>query len=224
MHYDNPQLVSSAVVNDGFRVYYSDSLRPNDVGSMIIGDPVVALSAGISGSTPFEVGDLPSQRSFIHRQGTCPGACTASLSSPMNVFGVFHHMHNYGHKIVTEKYDVGGTLVGQVGGRVEYPAAPESNSEGGGGGGRIGGGRPRTQGQGEHSSVCARLSLCCAGPIRLPNPSSSPRALPLRSFWDNGFQSVAEGDSASFVVQPGESLQTHCYYNTEAYSASSSIR
>lgn len=48
------------------------------------------------------------------------------------------------------------------------------------------------------------------------------RSTPNRiDFWDNGFQSVQPVDP--FVINPGETLQHHCWYNTAAYSATSSI-
>ena len=33
-------------------------------------------------------------------------------------------------------------------------------------------------------------------------------------YWDNGFQSVRDDDDFVYTIQPGDSLQTHCYYNT----------
>jgi len=39
-------------------------------------------------------------------------------------------------------------------------------------------------------------------------------------FWDNGFQ---QAQFASYTIQPGESLQTHCYYDTSSYSYSNAV-
>mmetsp|Transcript_12195 Transcript_12195/g.32484 ORF Transcript_12195/g.32484 Transcript_12195/m.32484 type:complete len:659 (+) Transcript_12195:793-2769(+) len=35
-------------------------------------------------------------------------------------------------------------------------------------------------------------------------------------FWDNGFQGVEAIPDGEFVIQPGDMLQTHCYFNTSA--------
>ena len=33
-------------------------------------------------------------------------------------------------------------------------------------------------------------------------------------FWDNGFQQARDDQDFEYTIQPGDSLQTHCYYNT----------
>lgn len=34
-------------------------------------------------------------------------------------------------------------------------------------------------------------------------------------FWDNGFQQMRDDDAFSYKIKPGDSLQTHCWFNTK---------
>lgn len=71
-------------------------------------------------AVPYEAGNLPSQSSYIHREATCPGECTSDFSSTITVFAALHHMHYYGHKFITEKYDASGGYVGVAGPRIDF--------------------------------------------------------------------------------------------------------
>ena len=71
IHYDNPSLVANVVDTSGFRAYYTNTLRPNDAGSLWVGDPRVQL--GNSGSSnPYTVGPVAALTTEAHRQATCP--------------------------------------------------------------------------------------------------------------------------------------------------------
>ena len=117
VHLDNPNRLTGVIDTLGFELYYVDTLRANDVGSMIIGDPLVQLDDNsiTSLSTDqlaFDVGPLPLGQSSVHRQGTCPSECTQSLSAPITVFGQFYHMHNMGQRMITERWASDGTYLG----------------------------------------------------------------------------------------------------------------
>lgn len=89
---------------------------------IIIGDPGVALGNTFS-SSPYTTGQLSAGVAEHHRQATCPGACTESFTSTINVFAQFYHMHNYGSRMFTEKYATaaaGGSNLGVVGGRIDF--------------------------------------------------------------------------------------------------------
>jgi len=102
LHLDNPARTPGQTSNMGFEAFYVNTLRPHSAGMMIVGDPTVALSQ-LNTPTAFQ-GALPKQTAQIHRQSTCPGSCTQSLSQPITVFASFLHMHHYGQKIYTEIY------------------------------------------------------------------------------------------------------------------------
>ncbi len=63
-HYNNPNEDAGVVDNSGVRVYYTEELRPHDMGTMILGDPNLGLFG-----TPIPDGKM--SISF-----GCPGSCT----------------------------------------------------------------------------------------------------------------------------------------------------
>ena len=90
IHFDNPYYDSGVTDSMGFEAYYVNDLRPHDAGTLIIGDPTVQLGNVPSYNAPaFSTANLPSGQSIIHRQGTCPGACTADFSESIHVFTSF---------------------------------------------------------------------------------------------------------------------------------------
>lgn len=116
IHYDNPAHTTGIVDYMGFEAFYVDTPRAHDAASIIIGDPIVRFGSAIAAQ---ETGDLP-KGSIIHREATCPGSCTESMSETINVFGHFHHMHHYGKKIYTERYSVSGEYLGIAGDRIDF--------------------------------------------------------------------------------------------------------
>ena len=42
-------------------------------------------------------------------------------------------------------------------------------------------------------------------------------------YWDNSFQQMRDDDSFTFQINPGDSLQTHCYYNTKGRTLGNAI-
>jgi len=146
IHYDNPTHAEGIVDDMGFQVFWTSTLRPHDAGQITLGDPTVTFGL---------IEELEPGHSSIHRQASCPQECTKDFEEPIHVFAQLLHMHHYGHKIYTERYDKDGNF------------------------------------------------------IDVPNRID---------FWDNAFQPVHSQNM--FTLNPGDSLQTHCYYNTAGASNS----
>jgi len=156
IHYDNPAHDTGVVDDFGFQLFWTSTLRQHDAGQLTLGDPTVSMEHWLG--TPYESGNLPYGQPRIHRQATCPGECTQDFTAPIHVFAQFMHMHHFGEKIYSERYDSAGTYIGT--------------------------------------------------PNRI-------------DFWDNAFQPVHEKEP--FQIQPGESIQTHCYFNTAGKSGNGNV-
>ena len=63
-HYNNPDGNEGIIDSSGVRIYYTEELRPMDMGVLALGDPFVGLS-GIP---------LPDGKSSVMFE--CPGSCT----------------------------------------------------------------------------------------------------------------------------------------------------
>lgn len=159
IHYDNPTLQNGQIdATTKVEIYYRNTGNKlaEDCGMMTVGDLLLNLDVVPSSpaSLPYEMGHIPSDTAFTHRQATCPSECTTKLDQPINFFAGALHMHYYGEKIVLDHYDTSGNL-------------------------------KATQGRSD--------------------------------FWDNGHQYT--DPLINFQLQPGESLQLHCGYNTAAHSS-----
>lgn len=161
IHYDNPTTAAGKVDTSGFRAYYVNTPRTHDAGMIRLGDPLVSANEVLS--SPYTSGPLAANTADIHRQFTCPGSCTNALdgSDPMNIIGIFHHMHYLGRKMYLEHYDSSGNL--------------------------------------KASTRADRVD-----------------------FWDNGYQQFNWLDTP-IVVAKGESLQTHCFFDTTQRSSQSNF-
>lgn len=88
VHYNSPD--PSFPVNrtdrSGVRIYYTENLRPNDAGMMVLGDPFVT-------SRPI----LPQR--MTHLEISCGSGCTSAMGHSFNVFASFQHMHSLGHRM-----------------------------------------------------------------------------------------------------------------------------
>ncbi|CAN0202728.1 unnamed protein product, partial [Scytosiphon promiscuus] len=93
-HYNNPDGDAGVVDSSGVRVYYTEELRPINMGVMKLGDPGVALS-----ETPLPDGKLGA--SF-----GCPSSCTEENFEvdEVSVFYHFLHMHENGQLMRTRQY------------------------------------------------------------------------------------------------------------------------
>jgi hypothetical protein len=87
VHYDNPE-EREFVDNSGIRVYYTDEVRENDMGSLWVG----------SRFSVFQF--LPPGASEYHTYGGCTSECTAKTIPPqgISVTHVVLHLHQTGRK------------------------------------------------------------------------------------------------------------------------------
>ncbi|CAN0444040.1 unnamed protein product, partial [Hapterophycus canaliculatus] len=93
-HYNNPNGDEGMVDSSGVRVYYTEELRPINMGVMKLGDPNLALS-GTS---------LPDGK--VITSFSCPSSCTEENFEieEVSVFYHFLHMHENGQRMRTRQY------------------------------------------------------------------------------------------------------------------------
>eukprot|EP00752_Nemacystus_decipiens_P002628 g2460.t1 len=93
-HYNNPNGDEGVEDSSGVRVYYTEELRPIDMGVMKLGDPFVFLYGQ----------PLPDGKAGI--SFTCPSSCTEDNfeAEEVTVFGHFLHMHETGQRLITRQY------------------------------------------------------------------------------------------------------------------------
>lgn len=101
-HYDNPEDIADNVDASGVRVYYTNTVRKYEAGSLSLGDPLVSR-------------DSETVISEFKYEHTCPSECTSKHSKPITVFGSFLHMHTTGKEIYTNKFARNGTFLEKVG-------------------------------------------------------------------------------------------------------------
>ncbi|CAN0512619.1 unnamed protein product, partial [Ectocarpus sp. 12 AP-2014] len=93
-HYNNPDGVSGETDSSGVRVYYTEELRPIQMGVMKLGDPFVALfdEPLPEGKSSFSFG--------------CPGTCSETnfQEEEVTIFTHVLHMHENGQRMVTHQY------------------------------------------------------------------------------------------------------------------------
>lgn len=100
IHYNNP-LQEPFVDNDGFDVFYTSNLRPNEAGILRIGDIF-----GIN---------IPAGEPAHEHIATCPSWATQNaLKNDINVVGTWLHAHEIGSRLWTEVYR-DGNMVGELG-------------------------------------------------------------------------------------------------------------
>eukprot|EP00903_Cladosiphon_okamuranus_P022592 g20787.t1 len=94
IHYDNPNEVTGLVDNSGVRVYYTEELRPMDMGIITLGDPFLSL-----------IGEpLPQGKSYV--AFGCPSSCTEEHFEveSVTIFSHFLHTHENGQRVITRQY------------------------------------------------------------------------------------------------------------------------
>lgn len=117
-HYDNPtKAVGQKDTTTKIRVYYKTTPGNVDCGMLVVGDLTLSMDNHneFPGPFPYEIGPIPENTAFTHRQSTCPKECTQKLPNNINVFGGMLHMHYYGEKIHLDLYDSNDTLDSTVG-------------------------------------------------------------------------------------------------------------
>jgi len=92
VHYDNPAGIEGAVDNSSVRLFYSDTPRQYDAGTIAIADALVHLG----GDT------VESNRNYTF---TCPSECTSQMVQPsVTVFASMLHAHLTGLQLWTNLY------------------------------------------------------------------------------------------------------------------------
>jgi len=87
MHYFNPTLDEGVMDSSGIRAYLATDLRVEDAGVMQFN---VATVHGQQDDLPGGVDGFTFESLYV------PQSCTSAWTSPLNVLGVFHHMHFLG--------------------------------------------------------------------------------------------------------------------------------
>ncbi|CAM9945358.1 unnamed protein product [Scytosiphon promiscuus] len=102
-HYNNPDGVTGLTDSSGVRVYYTEELRPMDMGILKFGDPKLVLD-----QVP-----MPDGKSGI--SFNCPSSCTDEHfeAEEVQIFNHVLHMHETGQAMRTRQYrkDSSGTEV-----------------------------------------------------------------------------------------------------------------
>eukprot|EP00775_Hariotina_reticulata_P006322 gene6322-6557_t len=91
LHYNNPELVSG--IKDeraGIRVYYTDKLRPQDMGLITLNQPVLAIPPGVA--------------HYPANVSVCPSSCTKRFKQPVTLVDAFLHMHGAGKSMKVRRY------------------------------------------------------------------------------------------------------------------------
>ncbi|CAM9245832.1 unnamed protein product, partial [Hapterophycus canaliculatus] len=111
-HYNNPNGDTGMTDSSGVRVYYTEELRPINMGVMQLGDPSVYLNGE----------SLPDGKSGI--SFGCPSSCTEEHfeEEEVKIFYHFLHMHENGQTMRTRQYrnDSSGNEVLVHAAEVEY--------------------------------------------------------------------------------------------------------
>lgn len=100
-HYDNPTAQLNNVDFSGVRMYYTDTLRQHEAGTLILGDAVISR------------GGQTVKHNFKY-ESTCTSGCTRKFSGPVSMFFSFLHMHKTGREIYTNKFDENGTFIENI--------------------------------------------------------------------------------------------------------------
>lgn len=107
MHYTNLEHLPNLVDQSGVRLILDKSPKKYQSGTLLLGVTELAWVP------------LPPGNSMIHRQVTCPSGCTKYFKEPVHVFGSLLHMHEFGRKIWTSKFDYNGNFLGVMN-RIDY--------------------------------------------------------------------------------------------------------
>lgn len=98
IHYDNPDKVPGSIDSSGIRVFYTNTLRKYEAGSLLLGDITVAR-AGQTVRNGFE---------YEH---SCSSACTGKFSRPINIYASGLHMHTTGMEIYENKFNKNASFI-----------------------------------------------------------------------------------------------------------------
>jgi len=103
IHYSNPDNDQGVADSSGVRLYYTNTLRPHNVGMFQTGDPTVALEGRPVGST---------EGGVARYDFACPSGCTKRyFNGPVTVFSEVLHMHATGVYMAHEQVRSFGRIV-----------------------------------------------------------------------------------------------------------------
>lgn len=83
LHWNNPEAVDHYYDTSGIRLYYTETLRPNDGGILTTGQMYL---------------ELPGGRRDVKIEGNCPSSCTEQYPSNIYFTDSLIHMHYLGYK------------------------------------------------------------------------------------------------------------------------------
>lgn len=99
-HLDNPTLAANISIADIVYMYTTTTLRPNNAGVMIIGDPSVDFA------------DIPPGVAMHHVESSCTPACTQNIKNGgVTVFNSFLHQHSTGRQVWSNKVTFSGNVL-----------------------------------------------------------------------------------------------------------------
>jgi len=100
VHYNNPSQFSGMANRSGVRLTFTRKLREHNAGSLVLGDPAVALQG------------VPIGQGWSKWDFNCPESCTDSfLDQNITVFANMLHMHEAGERMVFQQHNRKGELV-----------------------------------------------------------------------------------------------------------------
>ena len=73
IHYDNPKLHKGVVDQSGLRIFYTDKLRKQEGGMLLVG------------TVPDETMQIPPNRDSFLTSAFCTGECTQNVSSKVDI-------------------------------------------------------------------------------------------------------------------------------------------
>jgi len=106
MHYSNPLMVPGEIDSSGVKIYYDTVPTTHLAGVMQVGDAFV--------QTP----PMPAGQKQIHKEYSCPTACTDQFSGTINVFGSFLHAHGHATMLYSTHTSASGNTTSFN--RIEY--------------------------------------------------------------------------------------------------------
>jgi len=110
IHYNNPLLESNVIDNTAIAFVMTRTLRPNDLGTIVVGDPATGSDSLRPGQTA------------EHRVGVCDQACTSLAlegTEGLTIMGSFLHMHSFGRRMWTNHYSKDMEFKGEIS-RVDF--------------------------------------------------------------------------------------------------------
>ncbi|KAI8852894.1 PHM/PNGase F domain-containing protein [Chytridium lagenaria] len=97
VHYDNPNQDFNVIDNSGMKVWYTENLRPNDVGVLTVGTTSISIPGN-------------SVEPTVLKPNECPSACTSKFPGSITVLSSGVHMHNLGFNQTTQRIRNGKEL------------------------------------------------------------------------------------------------------------------